>query len=75
MRRRAFIDMKASRIAASQEPRHVSMPRAHQCRRPARKIRRLVHEALAARGGIGHMTLDDWRDMEQELNRRLQSAK
>jgi hypothetical protein len=75
MRRRSLIEMKASRIAASQEPRHVSMPRAYRCRRSARKFRRLVHEALAARGGIGHMTLDDWRDLERELNRRLQNAK
>ena len=50
------------------------MPRAYRCRWSARKVCHLVDEALAARGGIGRMTLNDWRDMEQELDRRLQSA-
>ena len=35
-------------------------------------VRRLVNETYAARGGAERMTLDDWRDVEQELKRRLE---
>lgn len=35
------------------------------------QIRLLVHAACAAHGGMGCMTLDAWRDVEQQLKRRL----
>ena len=37
------------------------------------QLRLLVHAACAAFGGMGHMTLDEWRDVEQQLKRRLQN--
>ena len=37
------------------------------------QLRLLVHGACAAFGGMGHMTLDEWRDVEQQLKRRLQN--
>ena len=36
------------------------------------RIRRLVNAACAARGGMGRMSLNEWRDLEQQLKRRLQ---
>jgi hypothetical protein len=39
------------------------------------KIRSLVDAAIAAHGGTGHMNLDMWRDVEQELKRKLESEK
>jgi hypothetical protein len=36
------------------------------------QIRLLVHAACAALGGMGRMSLDEWRDLEQQLKRRLQ---
>jgi hypothetical protein len=38
---------------------------------PIRQIRLLVNAACAARAGSGQMTLNDWRDVEQEVKRRL----
>jgi hypothetical protein len=35
------------------------------------RIRLLINAACAARAGIAQMTLDDWRDVEQEVKRRL----
>jgi hypothetical protein len=37
------------------------------------KLRRLVMAAYASHGGTKHMTLDAWRDVEQQLIRRLQN--
>lgn len=37
------------------------------------KIRHLVMAAYASRGGFEHMTLEAWRDAEQQLIRRLQN--
>lgn len=34
-------------------------------------IRFLINAAYAARAGAASMTLDDWRDVEQELKRRI----
>ncbi len=39
---------------------------------PAR-IRRLVNATCAAHGGAERMTLDEWRDLEQELKRKLEN--
>lgn len=36
------------------------------------KIRQLVSAACAAHGGAEHMTLDQWRDVERELQSRLE---
>jgi hypothetical protein len=36
-----------------------------------RHIHRLINAAFAARAGAAHMTLDDWRDVEQELKRKI----
>jgi hypothetical protein len=41
--------------------------------RLARNIRRLVMAAYAPHGGTTNMTLDAWRDVEQQLIRRLQN--
>jgi hypothetical protein len=38
---------------------------------PIQRIRLLINAACAARAGAGQMTLNDWRDVEQELERRL----
>lgn len=35
-------------------------------------IRRLIEAASAARAGAAQMTLGDWRDLEMEVQRRLQ---
>lgn len=35
------------------------------------QIRLLVDAACSVYGGMGHMTLDEWRDLEQQLKRRL----
>jgi hypothetical protein len=35
------------------------------------RIRKLIGAACAARAGSGQMTLNDWLDVEQEVNRRL----
>jgi|GEM_PF-5843519 hypothetical protein len=37
------------------------------------RIRLLVNDAYAARGGANRMTLDDWRDAEQEVKQRLEN--
>ncbi len=37
----------------------------------ADEIRLLVHAACAARLGAAQMSLDDWRDVEQEVKQRL----
>jgi len=34
-------------------------------------IRRLLNARYSAKGGPDQMTLDDWRDLELELDRRL----
>jgi hypothetical protein len=36
------------------------------------QIRLLVQAVCAAHGGMGRMSLDEWRDLEQQLKRRLQ---
>jgi len=36
------------------------------------QIRRLIHIACAARAGAAHMTLSDWREVEQEVKQRVQ---
>lgn len=35
------------------------------------RIRRLVDRAYTARGGPEHMNLDEWRDVEHELEQKL----
>jgi hypothetical protein len=35
------------------------------------RIRLLINMACAARASSGQMTLNDWRDVEQEVKRRL----
>ena len=37
------------------------------------RLRGLVEAAYAAYGGSENMKLDDWRDLELELNRRLEN--
>jgi hypothetical protein len=46
-----------------------------QCsgRQRAEQVRLLINTASAARGGPGPMTLNDWRELEQEVNERLQN--
>ena len=41
---------------------------------PTRRIRQLIDAACAARASSGQMTLNDWRDVEQEVKRRLNSG-
>ena len=63
--------------------RRSAYSRAHIRRRPegmdcaqsllADEIRLLVDAACAARLGAAQMTLDDWRDVEQEVKGRLLS--
>lgn len=36
-------------------------------------IQRLVNTYSATHGGIDHMNLDAWRDLEQQLNRRIEN--
>jgi len=38
---------------------------------PIQRIHLLVNAACAACAGAGQMTLNDWRDVEQEVARRL----
>ncbi len=35
------------------------------------QIRRLINAAFAARAGSGQMTLNDWREVEQEVKRKF----
>lgn len=44
-----------------------------QVKRPraAGEIRRIVSAACAAKGGPERMTLNDWREAEQEIRRKL----
>ena len=37
-----------------------------------RRVRLLVNALCAARGGGAQMTLSDWRDVEREVERKLQ---
>ena len=37
------------------------------------RIRRLVNATYAAHGGAEHMSLDAWRDVEQELKQGLEN--
>jgi hypothetical protein len=39
------------------------------------QIHMLIEEARAARAGAAQMTLDDWRDVEQQLQQRMQNEK
>jgi hypothetical protein len=39
----------------------------------ARRIQLLVNAACAARAGAAQMTLSDWRDVEQEVKRKLEN--
>lgn len=38
---------------------------------PIQRIRLLINAACAARAGARQMTLNDWRDVEQEIERKL----
>jgi len=38
---------------------------------PIQRIRLLIDAACAARASSGQMTLNDWREVEQEVERRL----
>ena len=38
---------------------------------PIQRIRLLIDAACAARAGSGQMTLNDWREVEHEVKRRL----
>ena len=38
-----------------------------------RKIRQRVIAVYAARGGAEHMSLDEWRDVEDQLERKLEN--
>jgi hypothetical protein len=37
------------------------------------RLRRWLNATYASHGGAEHMTLEDWRGVEQELKRRLQN--
>jgi len=39
------------------------------------QIRRLVNVTYSVHGGVEHMSLGDWRDVEQELKRRLENER
>ena len=41
---------------------------------PIQRIRLLIDAACAARAGSAQMTLNDWRDVEQEVKRSLNYA-
>jgi hypothetical protein len=38
-----------------------------------KRMRLLVNAAIAAHGGLEHMSLNEWREVEQELKQKLQS--
>ena len=40
---------------------------------PLQRICRLVDAAYAAHGGAEHMSLNEWREVEQELVQRLET--
>jgi hypothetical protein len=37
------------------------------------RVRELIHTVSAARGGLARLTLRDWRELEQEIQTRLQN--
>jgi hypothetical protein len=53
---------------------HASAPTLHTLVLPRlpQRIRRLVDTAYTARGGADHMHLDQWRDVEQELEQMVE---
>lgn len=36
------------------------------------EVRSLVNATYALHGGMGHLTLNEWRDLEQEIKRKLE---
>jgi len=39
------------------------------------RIRGLANATYSVHGGVEHMSLDDWREVEQELRRRLENER
>jgi len=65
--------MRTSRMNRSQQS--TSAPTLHTPVLPQlpERIRRLANATYSVHGGIEHMSLDDWREVEQELKRRLEN--
>jgi hypothetical protein len=53
--------------------RHPALPQPNVELQLVRQIRLLVNAACAARVSAAQMTLCDWRDVEQEVKRRLEN--
>jgi hypothetical protein len=63
--------MKTPRI--NQQPRSVLTPRVPLLPQLPERFRGFVNAAYAAYGGAESMKLNDWRDLEMQLNRRLKN--
>ncbi len=70
-KRKGMDGMKTPKSKTCQQSNHAVKRQDHPRRLSARTIRHLVNAALASHGGLGRMTLNDWREMEEELKRRI----
>ena len=68
---RSFQAVKTSRI--NPQPTNVFTLHAPVLPQLPERLRGLVKAAYAGFGGAENMKLDDWRDLELELNRRLEN--
>jgi hypothetical protein len=66
-----FEALKTSRI--NPQPTNALMLHAPVLPQLPERLRRLVNAAYAAYGGAENMTLNDWRDLEMELKRKLEN--
>ena len=55
----------SSKTGPGERPKQIKVAFAEP--EPTRRIRLLVTNACATRGGAGQMTLNDWREVEKEL--------
>ena len=68
---RSFQAVKTPRI--NPQPTNALTLNAPVLQQLPERLRRLVYAAYAAHGGAAHMRLNDWRDLELELTRRLEN--
>lgn len=66
---RSFKAVKASRI--NKQPTNALTLHAPILQQFPERLCRLVNASYAAYGGAQNMRLDDWRDLELELKRRI----
>ncbi len=71
MNKHVFIAAKKTKTRGHQHAESAATLRTAAVPAVPEAIRLLVNAACAARGGTRQMTLDDWRDVERELQRKF----